>query len=465
MFAHIKSRSVLLILFILFILYGTTLPYDFTADPQVLQQNIGRIRWIPLVRLDGARESIPDMVSNVLLFVPLGVLIGLVTLQRRKHRSWPLILSLTLFGSALLSGLVEILQLFSVSRITSVTDLATNILGGLLGAFLLAVLLRILRSRRLQWSDQGRIPSPELLLLVAFVAVLFLSATIPFDISLDIGHIKTGLKAVRLNPFTDPTPLPKMLSNALWLAGLSFLLGLALCRRKPFDRIRGGRLLAALSALTGATAYTILAEILQVFIGSRVASTRDILAGLAGSVYGVLWFLLLKPSVRAGDGPPPGTSAGSRDHAVVLRLFVIHYLLFLVHGALYPYVFVRPEALPGSIAAALVPFASYYGKTNALALFDFLGGILRFIPLGFLLQGNGLGGGHQQSSGQIRGSSRKWSAVLICLLTGVLLEGMQLFVAGRYADSSDIIAASCGGYAGWWVWRWWRDVSGAAKRP
>ena len=98
---------------------------------------------------------------------------------------------------------------------------------------------------------------------------------------------------------------------------------------------------------------------------------------------------------------------------------------------------------------ALVPFASYYGKTNALALFDFLGGILRFIPLGFLLQGYG----------RAHRASRKWSAVLICLLTGILLEGMQLFVAGRYADSSDIIAAGCGGYAGWWLWRWWVNRS------
>jgi len=299
----------------------------------------------------------------------------------------------------------------------------------------------------LQWAAGKNIPVPELLLLFAYVAVLFLSATIPFDISLDIGHITSGLKAVRLNPFSDPAPSSKMLGTALWLAGLSFLLCLVLYRLRSFHRRRGGRLLAVLAALTGTALYTVLVEMLQVFIGSRVATARDILAGLGGSVYGALWFLLLKPSGPAEGGASLQAPAEARDRSRLLRLFIVHYLLFLAHGALYPYDFVRPEALSRSISAALVPFASYYGKTDALALFDFLGGILRFVPLGFLLQGHGRA--HQ--------GSRKWSAVLICLLIGVLLEGMQLIVAGRYADSSDIIAAGCGGYAGWRVWRWWAN--------
>jgi glycopeptide antibiotics resistance protein len=443
----VKNGWVLLILFVLFILYGTTLPYDLTTDSQVLRHNIDSIRWAPLVRPDGSRESIPDIVSNILLFIPLGALLVLTILQRRKRSSWPFLLGLALLGSALLSGLVETLQLFSVSRITSITDLLTNIFGGFLGAVLLMVLLRVFRAPRLQWSDRGKIPAPELLILSVYVAVLFLSATIPFDISLDIGHIKSGFKAVRLDPFTDPTPPPKMLGTALWLAGLSFLLCLALYRWKPFRRRHGGRLLAALAALTGAAAYSVLMELLQVFIGSRVAATRDVLAGLAGSVYGALWFLLLRPTLPAADGTPPEASMEARDRARIYWLFVAHYLIFLVHGALYPYVFERPQSLSRSVDAALVPFASYYGKTNALALFDFLGGILRFAPLGFLLQGRARG----------RRDSRKWFAVLICLLAGILLEGAQLVVAGRYADSSDIIAAGCGGYVGWWVWRWWAN--------
>jgi len=450
-----KNSIILLIVFVLFILYGTTLPYDFTTETQVLRHNIDRIRWVPLARIDGGRESMPDMVSNVLLFIPLGVLIGLVISRRKRHSSWALIFGLALLGSALLSGLVETLQLFSVSRITSVTDLLTNTLGGLTGAILLALLLRILRARRLQWNDGKSAVSPEIVLLLAYLAVLFLSAAIPFDISLDIGHLKTGLKAVRLDPFSDPTPLSKMLGNALWLAGLSFLFCLVLSRSKFFSRRSGGRLPAVLSALILAGAYTILVEILQIFIRSRVAATRDVLAGLTGAVYGALWFLLLKPSVRVSDSTPPDSSVGSRDPTGVLRLFIIHYLLFLAHGALHPYEFAHPQDLSGSIAAALVPFASYYGKTNALALFDFLGGILRFIPLGFLLQRCGLQGHVRRPRGQPGGTFRKWSAVLICLLAGTLLEGIQLFVVGRYADSSDIIAAGCGGYAGWWVWRWW----------
>jgi len=454
MTARYKTSLLLLIICVLFILYGTTLPYDLTIDTQILNRNIRSIRWLPLLRPDGSRESIPDIVSNLLLFLPLGALIGLITFQTQRKGFWWKALAGALVGSAILSGLVETIQLLSISRVTSVTDLLTNTIGGLSGALLSVLVLLTLRTRLLRWLGGKALRSPETLLLAAYLIVLFLSATIPFDISLDIGHLKQGLKSVRLDPVSDPTPCPKMLGTALWMAGLSFLLCLVLCRRGIFGRSRGGRLLAVVAAVVGATGLAIFLELLQIPIGSRVATSRDVLAGSAGAVYGALLFLLLRPSVRSPDRAPAGTEENASQGRLIFRLVVIHYLIFLAHGALYPYTFITPKALSSSVRQALVPFASYYGKTNALALFDFLGGIVRFVPLGFLLQG------HDRA----HGGSRKRAAILICLLVGVLLEGLQLTVAGRFADSSDIIAAGCGGYAGWRLWVWWRGAAEPANR-
>ncbi len=449
-----KTSFLLLIIYVLFILYGTTLPYDLTIDAEIVRSNISNIRWLPLARPDGSRESIPDMVGNLLLFLPLGALIGLITFQLQRNGFWWKALAGALAGSAVLSGLVETLQLLSISRVTSVTDLLTNSLGGLSGALLSVLVLLIFRERLLRWLGGKAIRSPEMILLAAYFIVLFLSATIPFDISLDIGHLKEGLKSVRLDPFSDPTPYPKMLGTFLWLAGLSFLLCLVLGRRRAFGRSRGGRLLAVLLAVAGSTGLAIFLELLQIPIGSRVATTRDVLAGSAGAVYGAFLFVLLGPAVRSPDRAPTGTGESARQGRRIFRLVVIHYLIFLVHGALYPYTFIRPDALSSSVREALVPFASYYGKTNALALFDFLGGIVRFVPLGFLLQGHG----------RAPGGPRKRAAILICLLAGVVLEGLQLTVAGRFADSSDVIAAGCGGYAGWRLWVWWQGAAEPANR-
>jgi len=47
---------------------------------------------------------------------------------------------------------------------------------------------------------------------------------------------------------------------------------------------------------------------------------------------------------------------------------------------------------------------------------------------------------------------------------GIVLEGLQLGVAGRYADISDVIAAGCGGYVGVVVWRWWQGVEGRLEK-
>ena len=56
-----------------FILYGTTIPFNFVLDRQQVLAHLSRVTLNPLISPDtGSRVSIPDFVGNVLLFVPLG---------------------------------------------------------------------------------------------------------------------------------------------------------------------------------------------------------------------------------------------------------------------------------------------------------------------------------------------------------------------------------------------------------
>src|SRR5260221_8785068 len=97
-----------------FILYGTTIPFNFMLDRQQVLAHLSRITLNPLISPDsGSRVSIPDFVGNILLFVPLGFF-GIWSLAGRRS-SVSRFVGLTLVGCAL-SVAVETLQLFTYDR-------------------------------------------------------------------------------------------------------------------------------------------------------------------------------------------------------------------------------------------------------------------------------------------------------------------------------------------------------------
>lgn len=78
-----------------------------------------------------------DLVMNVVMFVPFGFAYQL-TRPRGAPPDWPRVL----FLGAAVSGAIELAQLFSPQRYTSLLDLATNTLGASVGAGLFARLAR-----------------------------------------------------------------------------------------------------------------------------------------------------------------------------------------------------------------------------------------------------------------------------------------------------------------------------------
>lgn len=89
-----------------------------------------------------------DALINILGYVPLGVLL-MFALYPRISRIWSLLMTVIL--ACALSTLMESLQFFLPTRVTSMLDIATNAGGGFLGALLGAFLLpRILESGRLK---------------------------------------------------------------------------------------------------------------------------------------------------------------------------------------------------------------------------------------------------------------------------------------------------------------------------
>ncbi len=119
----------LLVLWGLFIIYATLLPFDFSAPGELVRARISYIWARPL-----KGGSWHDVYGNVLLFVPWGILLaaGMV----RRGYGFFLAVTVAMCTGAFLSASVEVTQLFAPGRNCSFIDLVTNSFGATVGALI-----------------------------------------------------------------------------------------------------------------------------------------------------------------------------------------------------------------------------------------------------------------------------------------------------------------------------------------
>jgi VanZ family protein len=175
---------VLLLLYVVFVVYGSFFPFDFEYDPHALARAF---------KGSPGRLSIPDVVSNIPLGIPFGVLMvwsGLAgaSLASRLAR-------VALLDAALASA-VEVGQLFAPSRTSSRADVIAQVIGSLAGLLVMHGLLAGSRrplGPRLAAAFHRR---PVRFVLLAFAAVLAADALYPFAVTLDVStvwhHLKSG---------------------------------------------------------------------------------------------------------------------------------------------------------------------------------------------------------------------------------------------------------------------------------
>jgi len=116
------------VLWVVLIVVVTTLPWSnfhFYVD----QGKLHRVVWIPFQGARLSKRGVVDIADNIFLFIPFSYLY-LRSLASNHFRG----LVTILLASVLLSVAIECAQLFNTSRFTSMTDVATNIIGAFLGA-------------------------------------------------------------------------------------------------------------------------------------------------------------------------------------------------------------------------------------------------------------------------------------------------------------------------------------------
>src|SRR5262245_1363757 len=104
---------------VILILYGSLFPFRFVVSGEIGLNDAFR-------SLQFLRTSRGDIVANILLYLPLGLCLAPAWPARWRQIN---ALVLSVAAGTLLSVAVEVVQVYSISRVSSLTDVVVNATG------------------------------------------------------------------------------------------------------------------------------------------------------------------------------------------------------------------------------------------------------------------------------------------------------------------------------------------------
>lgn len=391
---QIRSRHLFLILYLLFIVYGSLFPL---VDWRIPPQGFFAI-WSETAEKHVSRS---DLLTNIFAYIPLGFLLGSICSGRLGIVAR--ILLATTMGM-LLSLLMESIQIFLPARTSSPVDLLLNTLSTLIGVFMYSWIRRggstgeWLRTWRSENFREGKVVDIGLAVIAAWGA----TQLAPFVLSIDVGDIKNGLKP-------------------LWLT------------LHDFSRFNAYR------AVTYALTITSLGAVLLLVLKNRLRAVCWL---------GLFCFIVLSCKIavvgrQLSVEALAGLACGLLLTMVVLFRFPLK-LLALVGGCSVACAFIVDELradLSQTVAFHAfnwIPFSSQMAESVS-GIGSILDGLWPFSMLGFFAV-------------SYTGGGRGISKVVIGAVSGAAvfaLEYTQTTILGRYPDITTVILAVTGWTIPW----------------
>ncbi len=379
-------------------IYGTLFPFQFDFSPQALSKEWSSMGWLPFWDASRGRiHSLPDMAGNLLLTFPIGFF---GVLRSRKGRGLRQLLNWGLLGLAM-GFAAEMMQLALPSRYSDITDAINNGLGCLAGAWA----AYWIGTKTLELLS-GTLLDREKTYVCILILVIAATALVPFDVSINVLHVRHSLKAMWTRSWGFKTP-----TGDDWVLTAEFCILGALAGRM----IRLGKAPSRLS--TGQATATILCvpvilEALHFLVESHTPSLQDMETGLLAAGAGLIAGLHLPVLARPLYG------------------FVLMNLSLLAAG-LRPYHFVAPGTRS---SFQWIPLYEYIMGDPIDAFSDALFGLLSYAVLAGLMR--------------LSFGGRRWRVVAWAVAVAALIEFAQLFIPTRYAGITDILIAALGAWGG-----------------
>lgn len=422
-----KPIKILWAIYVLLILYASLMPFDMDWNPADAENNFQRA-WNFWPFASQYRISRSDLVSNLVLYVPLGLLAGACcgAVRRKANRLGSL--SIAILAAMSVSMIIECLQLFSPSRTASAQDLLMNTVGGLAGGIIAITAGRrawvnLRREFRLRWIYQ-----PISLIGWLMLVLLAVDAVFPFRPTLLLSELFTSLKqSFRMVMGHDfgfsVHPWHHWLIHRVGVyAVLSMLLAASTGRGAKPKWFRGA---------VWAIAFAATAELAKVFIVSRFANPANVLMSACGAVVGMIIGAVMsaeKVSRRARILQAAALLAG-----------------FIIYIELTPFTFVwNPQEI-----AAKIPSGPQWLPLYHYAMGAWANDVLLFVRTIVLLAG--LTYTLRLSDGWLdRGGrpARIVKAVAFAAVMGLILELGQFLLPTRTPSVTDIFCFALGGAIG-----------------
>ena len=253
----------LLALFVVYASAGT-----WTADgPRI---------WAPI------SVSWPDVAQNVLLYFPFGIL-GVVTLRHRRHCLLASMLEVA-FIAGLFSSFVEVIQLHTIERTASLTDVVAGVMGAVAGGLAAEPVAGAVARTIDAVRPSGVLDAPDTRLLIVLMTALVIAAWFPFDPTLDVSTLAARWRIIRRDPWQAHGAATA--AQALLYAWLT--LATAACAY----RLRTRQAMVAGASVAIASAVVIDAG--QLAIGSQPIGLAGVAAQIAGAMFGAGAFAICR---------------------------------------------------------------------------------------------------------------------------------------------------------------------------
>ncbi len=270
------------------LILNSVMPLDLTLRPTEIYQKYqeGKILLIPFSHaFSSPFDFIYNIVADVALFVPVGALIAVYFAWGTRGD----LLRCGLVGMLCVAA-VEAMQLLVYSRFVDSTDLLTELIGVVIGAYLM-MLYRPVTER-----DEGRAQPVSLIhfgwlaAAVSWCVVLCLGFWTPFDFAFDKEMLRDRLEGFFRVPFSslysgnDFNAIVQITRKTLLFVPLGAFLVLAV---PPGTSNKGIRrfVLAVLIAASSFVAFGI--ELGQIFQPTKIADLTDALICSFGAVLGI----------------------------------------------------------------------------------------------------------------------------------------------------------------------------------
>ena len=279
------------VIFAMLIIYGSLMPFDLHFDKSSIVENIRHsTEFWPI---GPVRSGKADLVSNVILYVPLGFLVALAARVNRKSSTMTAIAA-AMFTGCLMSAGIELLQAMSQTRVCGVHDFLTNAAGTFIGsvaacAYGMNIYRFVTVKCRQYWRDY-----PVALAACVLAAALACDALFPFLPTLKLHEIRQNY----LNSQFSLAAGFDMHTAGYWIvqqAGVFAFLSMLAC-----SAIRKDGRPQILKALAFCVLFAAMLEIAKIFISNRSINIANVVSAAAGSAFGAVMFAALHDRLSYG---------------------------------------------------------------------------------------------------------------------------------------------------------------------